>query len=150
MPTYQETVALIEKLEFERCNRGSLLFERFKDIKYSASSNVGSVSKLFDGVPDNWAWEQAKGDDKFYEIDISKIRPTFNKVVIGGYNLDEMEIKVKIGDAYIVPECTEIQNEEFSKTFLLKEAVTADALRMEFHKPDRVLVELYEIEVFKV
>jgi hypothetical protein len=37
-----------------------------------------------------------------------------------------------------------------SKTFLLKESVTADALRMEFHKPDGVLVELYEIEIFNV
>ena len=61
-----------------------------------------------------------------------------------------MEIKVKIGDEYIVPETVEVQSEEFSKTFILKDSVTADALRMEFHKPDGVLVELYEIEVFKV
>lgn len=150
MPTYQETVELIEKLEQERVSGGSLLFERFKDVKYASSSSVGYTSKLFDGVKDNWAWDQTKGDDKFYEIDISNIQPTFNKVVISGYNLDEMEIKVKIGDEYIVPESLHVQSEEFSKTFLLKEAVTADALRMEFHKPDGVLVELYEIEVFNV
>lgn len=150
MPTYQETVALIEKLEYERCNGGSLLFERTKDIKCSASSSIGTTPKLFDGAKGNWAWDQAKGDDKFYEIDISKIQPTFNKVVIHGYHLDEMEIKVKIGEEYIVPECVEVQNEEFSKIFLLKDSVTADGLRMEFHKPDGVLVELYEIEVFKI
>ena len=150
LPTYQETEALINKLEFERTHTGSLLFDRWKEITPTASSAPGRKGKLFDGVRDNWAWEQVKGDDKFYEIDISKIQPTFNKVVIGGYHLDEMEIKVKIGDEYIVPECVEIQNEEFSKTFLLKEAVTADALRMEFHKPDGVLVELYEIEIFNV
>ena len=150
MPTYQETVELIEKLEQERISGGSLLFERGKEISYASSSSVGYTSKLFDGVKDNWAWDQAKGDDKFYEIDISKIQPTFNKVVISGYRLDEMEIKVKIGDEYIVPETVEVQSEEFSKTFILKDSVTADALRMEFHKPDGVLVELYEIEVFKV
>jgi hypothetical protein len=150
MPTYQETVALIEKLEYERTHGGSLLFERFKDIKCSASSSIGTTSKLFDGVKGNWAWDQAKGDDKFYEIDISKIKPTFNKVVIGGYRLDEMEIKIKIGEEYIVPETVEVKNEEFSKTFILKDSITADGLRMEFHKPDGVLVELYEIEIFNV
>ena len=150
MPTYQETVELIEKLEQERVSGGSLLFERGKEIGYASSSGIGYTTKFFDGVRDNWAWDQAKGDDKFYEIDISKIQPTFNKVVISGYRLDEMEIKVKIGDEYIVPETVEVQSEEFSKTFILKDSVTADALRMEFHKPDGVLVELYEIEVFKV
>ena len=150
IPTYQETVALIDKLEYERTHGGSLLFERYKEIGYASSSSVGYSTKLFDGVKDNWAWDQAEGDDKFYEIDISKIQPTFNKVVISGYRLDEMEIKVKIGDEYIVPEAIEVQNEEFSKTFILKDAVTADALRMEFHKPDGVLVELYEIEIFNI
>ena len=149
MPTYQETVACIEEQEYKRTHGGSLLFEKGKLIKCSASSSLGSTSKLFDGVKDNWAWDQAKGEDKFYEIDITKVNPTFNKVVIGGYNLDEMEILVKLGEEYVKPECTEIKNEEFSKTFILKDAITADALRMEFHKPDRVLVELYEIELFK-
>ena len=148
MPTYQETVALIEKQEADRMANKSLLFERYRDVKVTSSTSVGTVIKMFDGVDENWAWDQLKGDDKFYEVDISKIKPTFNKVVISGYNLDEMVLKLKLGDEYIIPEA-EIKDEEFARTYILKEAITADSIRMEFNKPDRVLVELYELEIFK-
>ena len=148
MPTYQETAALIDKLEYERTHGGSLLFERFKDIKCFSSSGTGVTSKLFDGVKDNWAWDQLKGDDKFYEADVSKIKPTFNRVVISGYNLNEMVLKLKVGDEYMIPEA-EAKDEEYARTYILKEAVTADSIRIEFNKPDGVLVELYELEIFK-
>ena len=68
--------------------------------------------------------------------------------MISGYNLDALEIKVKIGECYIAP-IAQTQTAEFSKTFLLQEPITADAIRLEFNKPDGVMVELYEIEIFK-
>ena len=148
LPTYQETVALINEQEAARTANKSLLFERHKDVKVTSSTSVGTVIKMFDGVDENWAWDQIKGDDKFYEVDVSKIKPTFNKVVISGYNLDEMVLKLKVGDEYMIPEA-EVKDEEFAKTYILKDAVTADSIRMEFNKPDRVLVELYELEIFK-
>jgi len=40
----------------------------------------------------------------------------------------------------------EVLTEEFSTTYILKEAVCPDALRLEFHQE---YVELYEIDVFK-
>lgn len=147
MPTYQETVALIEKLEYERTHGGSLLFGREKDITVTSSGKLFYVIKMFDGVRDNWAWEQAKGDNKFYEIDITKVKPVFNKVVISGYNIDNMEIKVRNNGELTVPVIAEVQTEEFSKTYILNEAISPDALRLEFHRDN---VELYEIEVFKV
>ena len=147
MPTYQETAELIDKLEAQRKSNKSLLFERQKDIKATASNGIGWMRKLFDGVNDNYCWEQRRGDNKFYEIDISKIKPAFNKVVISGRNIDNMEIKVRNGDELSAPEIVEIETEEFSTTFILKETVAPDALRLEFHKD---LIELYEIEVFKV
>ena len=147
LPTYQETVELIGKLEAERMSNKSLLFERQKDIKATSSNGIGWMRKLFDGVNDNYCWEQNKGDNKFYEIDISKVKPAFNKVIISGRNIDNMEIKVRVGEELVTPEIAEVQSEEFSTTFILKDTITPDALRLEFHK-DRI--ELYEIEVFKV
>jgi len=44
-----------------------------------------------------------------------------------------------------VPEIAEVQTEEFATTFILKEKIAPEALRLEF-KNRRV--ELYEIEVF--
>ena len=147
MPTYQETAGLIDKLEAERRSNQSLLFEREKDIMATSSGTIGWMRKLFDGVRDNYAWDQINGEDKFYEIDITKVKPAFNKVVIGGQNIDNMEIRVRNNGELSTPAIAEVQTEEFSKTFLLAETVSPDALRLEFHR-DRV--ELYEIEVFKV
>ena len=147
-PTYQEIAALVEKQEAARKSNQSLLFERQSEISATASAGVTWLGKLFDGVKDNYSWSQKKGNDKFYEIDISKIKPTFQKAVISGYNLDALEIKVKIGECYIAP-IAQTQAAEFSKTFLLQEPITADAIRLEFNKPDGVMVELYEIEIFK-
>lgn len=145
-PSYQETAELIEKLEAERMRNKSLLFERDKDIKATASAGIGWMRKLFDGVNDNYAWNQIKGE-KFYEIDISKVKPTFNKVVISGSNIDDMAIKVRNNGELSTPAIAEVKTEEFSTTFMLAEPITPDALRLEMYK-DRV--ELYEIEVFMV
>ncbi len=147
MPTYQETVALIDRLETERKSNKSLLFEQQKKIKATSSNGLGWMRKLFDGVKDNYAWAQNKGEDKFYEIDITEVKPAFNKVVIGGKNIDNLELRVRVGGELSTPAIAEVQTEEFSTTFILKETITPDALRLEFHKDK---VELYEIEVFKV
>ena len=147
MPTYQETAQLIDKLEYERTHSGNLLFERQKDVILTTSGTKDWYSKIFDGIRDNYAWSQVSDGDKFYEVDISKIKPAFNKVVISGYHIDDMELKVRNGDELTVPAIAEVQAEEFSTTFILKETITPDALRLEFHQRQ---VELYEIEVFKV
>ena len=146
LPTYAETAALIDKLEYERTHRGSLLFNRFMDIALTSSGTRGMVkAKLFDGVQDNMAGFVNKKDENFLELNLTKVKPSFNKVVIHGYGLDEMEIKVKTGETLSVPAVTDTKVEEFSKTFLLAETVSPDALRLEFGGKT---VELYEIEAF--
>ena len=147
MPTYQETAALVEKQEYERTHSGSLLLGREKDITTTNSRIAGYARKLFDGVHENWAWDHAKGDDKFYEIDISKVKPVFNKIVVSGNNIDNMQIKVRMDGEMVTPAIAETQTDTFSKTFLLKEAISPDVIRMEFFKDD---IELYEFEIFKV
>ncbi|MBQ8358841.1 MAG: hypothetical protein IJX37_02835 [Oscillospiraceae bacterium] len=143
LPTYQETVALVDKLEYERTHGGSLLFDRYRDIAVTASVPT-SKYKLFDGVRDNYAWE-CNGKDKFFEMDLTKIKPTFSKVVISGFQIDDMEIKVRNNGELSVPAIKEVKNEQFSKTFYLAEPICPDCLRLEFGEHR---VELYEIEAF--
>jgi len=143
LPTYQDTVALVDKLEYARTHSGSLLFDHHRDIKITATVRP-SIHKLFDGVMDNYAWECNK-EEKFMELDLSVVKPTFNKVVIGGFQIDDMQIKVRNGDELSVPAIKEVQAEEFVTTFILSEPVSPDALRLEFGERR---VELYEIEVF--
>ncbi len=57
LPTYEQTKALIDKLEYDRTHRGSLLFERHSQIsvKNSPTKEFMSGHKLFDSVLDNYA-----------------------------------------------------------------------------------------------
>ena len=144
LPTYQETDALINKLEYERTHTGSLFFEKYRQLSLTASTSI-RARKLFDGVRDVVGWTQAGDKEKFVEVNLTKLKPTVKKVVISGYGLEEMELKIKSGDDYSVPAIAEVKTEEFATTFLLQEAIAPDALRLEF-KTRRV--ELYEIEAF--
>lgn len=144
LPTYEETAALIDKLEYERTHGGSLLFDRYLDIPITATVR-GSAHKLFDGVRNVVGWYCPGEGDKFYEMDLTKVKPTFSKLVVSGWHIDDMEVKVRNGGELTVPEIAEVKAEEFSMTFLFKAPITPEALRLEFHQKG---VELYEIEVF--
>jgi len=144
LPTYQQTKALIDRLEAERASNKNLLFERERDVKITASQDSWSKYKLFDGVRDNLGYELI-GKDLFLELDLTKVKPTFSKIVVSGWHLEEAQVKVRKGDEWITLEPAEVQNEEFCATFLLKEAVCPDALRFEFPQER---VELYEIEIY--
>lgn len=146
LPTYAETAALIDRLEYERTHTGSLLFNRFLDITVTTSGARGMVkAKLFDGVRDNLAGWVNKKDENFMEVNLTKVKPSFSKVVIHGYGLEEMELKVKNGEELSAPAVKNTKCEEFSKTFNLTETISPDVLRLEFMGKQ---VELYELEVF--
>ena len=144
LPTYQQTAALIDRLEAERLSNKSLLFDRLDDIEISTPSSQWTRHKLFDGVKDNLACE-LRGKDLFLELGLKKVAPTFNKIVLSGWHLEDAVIKVRINGEMITLEPESTQNEEFSATYLLKEPITPDALRFEFPQE---FVELYEVEVF--
>ena len=144
LPTYQETDALINKLEYERTHTGNLLFEKYSQISLTASTSI-RARKLLDGVRDVVGWTQVGEKEKFVEVNLTKLKPQFTKIVISGYGLENMELKVRNGEELTVPEFAEVKTEEFSVTYLLKDAVSPDGLRLDF-KARRV--ELYEIEVF--
>lgn len=143
LPTYQETAELIDKLEYQRTHTGSVFFDRHSDMIINGTSGNGRY-KLFDGIPDNYAWE-CNGAGKYLEMDISKFRPTFSKVVVHGFQIDDMELKVRNNGELSAPGIKEVSNEEYTKTFLLAEPISPDALRFEFGEHR---VELYEIEAF--
>ena len=143
LPTYQEVAAYVEEQEYARTHGGSLLFNRNLDIKNVATGRVCSY-KLFDGVKDNWACAFGEGE-KFLEMDLTIVKPTFTKVVISGFQIDDMQIKVRKGEELSEPAIQEKITEEFSTTFILSEPVSPDTLRLEFGQRT---VELYEIEVF--
>lgn len=146
LPTYQQVAALIDKIEAERLSNKSLLFQRHNDLSYTASAETQFFYKLFDGTLDNMGWMHAGDKDKFFELDMTKAKVSFQKLTIGGYGLENMKLLVRNGDTLVEPNVAETTTEEFAKTFVFEKPICPDALRMEF--TDCKLAELYEIEVF--
>jgi len=145
LPTYQEVVAKIAEMEYARTHTGNLLFERQFDIKVTSTFAVG-LRKLVDGVKDNWGAEMKKTEEpKFVELNLTQVKPIFSKVVVHGFQIDDMTIQVRNGEELTTPAIVEEKVEEFSKTILLAEPVCPDALRLNFGLRR---LELYEIEVF--
>ncbi len=145
--TYEETEALIEKLENQRTQTKNLLFDRTGDIPVKASQTMFMYFyKVFDGVQDNLAfWMRDKGD-KFVEMDLTKVKPTFTKVCIHGWDLSKMKILVGKEGELKPLEYKEFQDEKYVKTYLLDKAISPDVMRIEIPTDDTV--EIYEIEVF--
>ncbi len=146
LPSYQETVDLIDKLEYERTHTGSVFLDRFLDISIKATQHVNFNHKLFNGMRDNLAWPCVQKGEKFLELGLTKLKPTFSKVVVHGHNIADMDIKLGYNGELVDPIIVEKKTEEFSTSFLLKEAVSPDALRMEFHAYNAI--EVYEVEAF--
>ena len=144
LATYQQVAAQIDGLEAERCSSKSKLFEKNHSIKITSSGSNGWARKLFDGVSDNLAWTQVGDMDKYIELDLTKVKPTFTKVIVNGWHLEDAKLILKNGEEAVAVVADE-QTEEFCKTFVLKQPVTADALRLEFTQKR---VELYEISLY--
>ena len=146
LPTYAETAAIIADLENKRKTRGSLLFNKHLKIKVTASGTKHlTTRKLFDGMPDNLAGWILEAENNFIELDLSKVKETFSKVVVGGWKIEGMKLLVKVGEEWTEPAAADVKIEEFSKTIILANAVTPSAMRLEFGGKAG---EIYEIEVF--
>ena len=144
LPSYEETVALIDRLEAKRVAGCSKLVP----IRHSIEVSGGLVARhrLLDGVRDNLAGSiGSKGG--FVELDLSKVKVSFNKVVVSGWNLaSHMTLKIKNGDEFAAPEVTEVKEEELSTTYILKDTICPDAVRLDFCEGEKM--EIYELEVF--
>jgi len=83
LPTYAETAALIDKKENERLQGNGLLFNHYKEIGITTSTGFSTWAyKLFDGVRDNYGWSHRGMKEKFIELNLTKLKPQFNKVFV--------------------------------------------------------------------
>jgi len=147
LPTYQEVAALVDELEYARTHGGSLLFARENDITVTSAGMSVSKYKLLDGVRENLAIEVPRSGERFFELDLTKVKPSFNKVVVSGWNLKtNVALKVSVGGELVAPEIAEVKAEELSITFLLKDAISPDGLRLEFSGDEAM--QVFELDVF--
>ena len=145
LPTYAEVKALVDDLEYKRTHSGSLLHERTGDITITTSGLFKSTKfKFFDGVKDNFAGWVVDNPDNFIEFNVTKVKPNLDKIVLGGFKIEDARLLLRFGEELVAP-AAETKVEEYAKTFILPEKVTPDAIRFEF---DGKKVEIYELEAF--
>ena len=144
LPSYEETDALINKVEEKRVAGCSKLVPVRHSI--DVSGGLATRHRLLDGVRDNLAATVgSKGG--FVELDLSKVKVSFNKVVVSGWNMaDRVTLQLKNGGEYAAAEIAEVKEEELSTTYILKDTLCPDGLRLELAGGEKM--EIYELEVF--
>ena len=157
MPTYQETIALAERLEAERVAGSSKLVSVWRNLEYSYNNLSLDRMKLFDGVRENLAIStrraffseiQESEGDRFLELGFSKVDISFNKVVVSGWEVNDKNIVVKFRNNGQLEDAAIDHTEQMdhSIAFYLKETISPEAMRVEFTAEGQM--EIYEIEVF--
>jgi len=149
LPTYEETAALIDEQEYARTHGGSLLFGHQNDVAltFAGMTNV-SRYKLLDGVRENLGGIVLKQGERYCEINLTKLQPTFRRVAVSGWNLQtNVALKLRVDGELVAPEIAQVEENERTTTFVLKDAVSPEAIRLEFFC-DEDYGEVYEIEVF--
>ena len=148
LPTYEETAALIDKLEAERKAGCSKLVAYRHDIPCNKKGvSMFARHKLLDGVRNNLGMRVDKQGERFCELDLTKVNVSFSKVVISGWNMKaNVALKVKNGEEWTSPKFTEIKATETDITYILKETISPDVIRMEFFGDESM--DISEFEVF--
>ncbi len=150
MSCYEDEKALVEQREYDRTHTDNLLFDRAADIGIAISQQTKCFAwtyRLFDGMRDNLAVRLYDEGEKFVELDLTKFRPSFNKIVVSGNEVSNMKVKVRDGEEFVAPAVAAQWKESYKYTVVLNEAISPECLRLEFDY-EKTRVELYEIEVF--
>ena len=98
-------------------------------------------------VQDDLAFWMTHKGHKFVEMDLTKVKPTFTKVSIHGWDLSSMQILVGTEGDLKPLEYKEFVDETYTKTYLLDKPICPDVMRLEI--PTDETVEVYEIEMFE-
>ena len=148
MPTYQETIALADKLEAERKEGCSKLASVWRKLDYTTNKLSLDRMKLFDGVRENLSISTHSAGERFLELGFSKVDISFNKVVISGWEVSDQNValQLKNNGQLEKPAIDRVENKDHSVTFYLTETVSPEAMRVDFTGEGQM--EIYELEVF--
>ena len=144
LPTRDETIVKIDALERERLGRDNQLLGRYLDLEITTSTPATGARKMFDGTRDVYAWDQAWGTNKFYEISFPKFVPRFSAIGVYGANVAGTRVKIREGGEWKELAPVSKEEGEFFVRYAFDRDYSTVKLRLEFPKNH---VELYEIEL---
>ena len=155
IPSYDETVELIDAWENERLQNESLFFNmvEYKDFSFLStlvSRAQHAEHKLVDGVRDNYAWAQSGKAVRYVELYMmQEEKPVVSKLVIYGKNLETVKLKVKYEDEVLVDaDVADIILDDGVATIILSEPIAPTTWHFEFDDAYGNSVVLYEIEAY--
>lgn len=146
LPTYQEVQAKIDELEAQRLAMPNLLLGHINDIEVTTSRPIRFWYKLFDGVRDVYAYDDAWGKCRFVEFSFKRnFMPKFSSLSIYGKNIEDAIVKIRKAGEWQELKPASTQKEGYMLKYLYSQEYSTVKLRIEF---PRNYNELYEIELF--
>ena len=149
LPTYQEVVALVDKLEAERVAGCSKLVPLWREFDFTVKgTSIADRMKMFDGVRENLAILTHSAGERFIELGFTKVELSFNKVVISGWEVNDQNIVLKFRNNGALEDAAidRVEHKEHSVTFYLTDTISPEAMHLEFVADGEM--EIYEIEAF--
>lgn len=148
LPSYEETAALVDRLENERTHTGNLLFGKWQKMTFGGTAKImvpGSARmyKLVDGVRNVHGGVLRNKAENVLEVGLSELKPVFSKSAIWG-NMKTAKLVVKTGGAWQEP-VEGVRDGDWCFRFALPSSVEPEAVKLLFN---RGTVELYEFELF--
>ena len=149
LPSYEETAALVDRLEHERTHTGNLLFGKWQKMTFEArgteqKKGLANAYKLVDGIRNVHGGVMRSKSESCLEIGLSEVKPVFSKAAIWG-NMKKATLVVKADGAWQDP-VEGVRDGDWCFRFALPSPVQPEAVKLLFN---RGTVELYEFELFE-
>jgi len=149
LPSYEETAALVDRLEHERTHTGNVLFGKWQKMTFDGTVKTktpGSAKlyKLVDGIRNVHGAALRSKDENVLEVGLSELKPTFSKAAIWG-NMKKARLSVKTDGAW-QDSVEGVRDGDWCFRFALPSPVQPDAVKLVFNAG---AVELYEFELFE-
>ena len=145
LPTYKEVQEKIDRMEAERKAMPNLLIGHTDDIQVTASKPIRFWYKLFDGVRDVYAFNDAWGKCRFVEFSFTRFVPVFSSLSLYGDGIENAVVKIRKAGEWLVLKPAKVEKGKYMLKYRFDQEYRTVKLRIEFPQSK---VELYEIELW--
>ena len=150
LPSYEQTAALVDRLEHEQTHNGNLLFGKWQQLPLDASFKVKKGKrptdcyKLTDGIRNVHADVLLDRKENWLAADLSAIDRPFTKVALWG-NMKKAKLSVKVDGVWQEP-IAGVRDGDWCFRFSLPAAPRPEAIKLLLNRGQ---VQVYELEVFE-
>jgi hypothetical protein len=147
LPTYAETLAIVEAAEAERTGRDNQLLGKERSLGFASSNGKTRFYKLVDGTRDVLGWS-AKEKEPWVEFSFAEGPVSFSRLRVYGSGLENMAVSIRRDGEWKTLEPKAVQTEKYMRELDFGETATTVRMRLSFPAAKGASnVELYEVEI---